>query len=111
MVLDGAFRYIEIRGDLLVRTALNNAAQYFLLAPANFHSDSESASSGYKLLCTLSNSMKERIPRNHHHLIVFRSLAPDQAMHREQAGNLVDRQAAIGSSLHTESHSARGALA
>ena len=111
MELHCAYGDIELRGDFLVCKVLENAVQHLLLAAADSDSGSEGASSAQKLLSTLGNCMKKRLLRNDHQVEILGGLASHQAVHSEQAGNFVDGHAAVGVSIHTESHGARGAFA
>jgi hypothetical protein len=62
--LHRAFRNVEFRGNFLVREALNNAIQHFLLTTAYLNSRSQGAPCGQKLLSTLCSRVQERFSRN-----------------------------------------------
>ena len=106
-----AFRNIEFRGNFLVRAALKNAVQNFLLAPADLHSCSKGSPRGQKFLSPLRGSVQKRLSANDHQFVILRRLASHQAVHSEQTGNFFHRHAPIWVSLDTEPHSARGTLA
>jgi len=106
-----AFRNVEFRGNFLVRAALKNAVQNFLLATADLHSCSEGTPRSQKFLSPLRGSVQKRLSANDHQFVILRRLASHQAMHGEQTGNFFHRHAAIGVSLHTKPHSPRGTLA
>jgi hypothetical protein len=48
--------------------------------------------------------VKKRFPRNDHNFEIFRRLAAHQAVHRQQACDLLDRHPAIGIRHYAESH-------
>ena len=106
-----AFRNVELRGDFLVREALENAVQHFLLAPAYLHARSQGAPRGQKLLSAFGDGVQERLPGNNHQFVIFGRLASHEAMHGEQPCNFFDRHAAIGICLDAETNRARGTLA
>lgn len=104
MKLHRAFRYVEPRGNLLIREPLENALEHILLAVADLHSRAKRASRGEELLDPFGNHIQQTVFGDHHQLIIFRCMAPHQTMNREQTGNLFDGHAPVGFSLHTKSH-------
>jgi len=106
-----AFRYVEFRGNFLVREALKNAVQHFLLATADLYSRSQGAPRGQKLLSPFRCSVQERFTGNNHQFVIFWCLSSNQAMHGEQASNFFHGHAAIGIRIDAETHRARGTFA
>ena len=106
-----AFRHVEFRGDFLVREALENAVQHFLLAPAYLHARSKGAPRGQKLLSAFGDGVQQRHPGNNHQFVIFGRLAPHQAMYGEQTCNFFHRHGAIGICFDAETHRAGGTLA
>jgi hypothetical protein len=62
--LHRAFRNVKFRRYFLVREALNNAIQHFLLTAAYLHSRSKGSPRGQKLLSALGGRIQERFSRN-----------------------------------------------
>ena len=91
-----AFGNVQFCGDFLVREALKDAIQNFLLATAYFYSRSKCAARGQKFLGALRCGIQERHFGNNHQFVIFRGLAAHEAMDGEQTSNFFDRHAAIG---------------
>ena len=106
MKLHSALCHVEFCGDFLVGKVLEDAGQHILLAAADLHTGADGPSRSKKLLGPLGRGTKQRHSRDDHNLEVFRRMATHQAMHRQQACNLFDRQTAIWVSVHAKSHSA-----
>jgi len=102
----GALRHPESAPDFLVAQTLKHAIENFLLSSADFHSGSNGTSGSKKLFGALGHSLQKRLPRHDHHFEIFRRLSPHQAMHGQQACNLLDRHTAIRFRLHPKSYSA-----
>jgi len=104
MELDSALRHVEFAGDFLVGKILEHAVQHFPLAAADLYFRSDGASGSEKLFGPLGYRVQEGFSCDDHDLEILGRLATHQAMHRQQAGNLLDRDPAIGIRLHAESH-------
>jgi hypothetical protein len=94
--LHGAFGNVQFCGDFLVREALKDAIQNFLLAAAYLYSRSKRASRGQKFLSALRRGIQERHFGNNQQFVIFGGLASHEAMDGEQTCNLFYRHAAIG---------------
>ena len=111
MELYRAFRNIKLRGDFLVRKALNDAVQHLLLAAAYLHSCSKGSPGSQEFLRSLRSRIEERFPGNYQQFVILGCLASHEAVHSKQAGNFFHWHAAIGFCLNSETHRARGTLA
>jgi len=96
MELHRAFGNVQFCGDFLIREALKDAIQNFLLATAYLYSRPKCASRGQKLLSPLRSGIQERHLGNNHQLVIFGGLASHEAMDGEQTCNFFNRHAAIG---------------
>jgi len=88
MEFDGAFRKIQVTGDFLVGIAAKDAPENFLFAAGDFDLALDGLASLKKRMCTLKQANGIALLSLNHNLVVFRRLAPNHAMHSEQAGGL-----------------------
>lgn len=91
-----AFGNVQFCGDFLIREALKDAVQNFLLAAAYLYSCAKGAARGQKFLGALRRGIQERHFGNNHQFVIFGGLASYEAMDGEQTRNFFDRHAAIG---------------
>jgi len=107
----GPLRDVEFRGNFLVRTALKDAIQNFLLAAANLNPRPECSTSGQELLSALRSGFQEGFTGNDHQFVIFRRLPSHQAVDGEQSGNFFNRHASVGFRFDAETNRARGPFA
>lgn len=110
MELHGTLGNIKPYGDFFVCEILKNAVENFSFSPADFYARSKRPPSGQQFLSALGRGVQERFAWNYHQLKIFGRLASYQAMNCQQAGDFLDRHAAIGISIHMETNRPRGAL-